>query len=418
LVIVVFKKQHKKFNNQYTMRSQIGEQVVILKWLSDKPTGANKIALLIPQFNEGKHSYSYFKRRLNYFMMLCSAFNHIIDVIIIDDGSTDDSVSMISDFLTANPNAFYASAVTPNMQKIGALNVVSSVIKHDYVILSDFDTDLRNLERLPELLDSIDLDPKIMGCYFKMIPHEGAGIPFLLQQLEYSFARMYYKFHNSEQSVPVMPGAGSCFKREHLLKVYSLHSGLRNGEDREATVIGLNLGYKTVYINDVLALTRPPLTGKALLIQRKRWYLGYLQTFLKEKVFYSRMIEQFSRIGIRTLQDAIGICILLLLPLEILVLSVLSVKVTGILLLATYALSLIYYFSMFISSPDERTEIEGRNVWLISLFPLFWLSISFVAWWKAFLSIRKVGYRRTAEARILMEVPEVYSAMEYVPENK
>jgi cellulose synthase/poly-beta-1,6-N-acetylglucosamine synthase-like glycosyltransferase len=239
-----------------------------------------------------------------------------------------------------------------------------------------------------------------------------------LQQFEYAFARMYYKFHNREKSVPVMPGAGSCFKRKMLLKVYSCHSGLRNGEDREATVIGLKKGYKTIYASDVLALTRPPLTSKALVIQRKRWYLGYLQTFLKEKAFYAKTMEQFNRIGLRTLQDAIGICILLLLPLELIILSVMSVKVTGMLLIGSYVVSLIYYFTLFLSSPEERTEIKSRNKWLILLYPVFWLSISFLAWWKAILAINKVGFRKTPAARILMEEAAPYNTNSYALENQ
>jgi cellulose synthase/poly-beta-1,6-N-acetylglucosamine synthase-like glycosyltransferase len=398
------------------MTSQQGEEVVILKWITDKPTGPNKIALLIPQYNEGRNGN--FQKRLTYFMTLSKSIQHIIDLIIIDDGSSDESVDRITEFVHAHPNAFYFASAKPNLQKIGALDAVSSVIEHDYVILSDFDTNLDNLEKLPEYVHSMTADTRIMGCYFKMIPYEGEGIAFLLQQLEYSFARMYYKFHNSEKSVPVMPGAGSCFKRNMLLKVYSCHSGLRNGEDREATIIGLKKGYKTIYAKDVLALTRPPLTSKALLIQRKRWYLGYLQTFLKEKAFYARTMEKFSRIGMRTLQDAIGICIMLLLPVELLILSIISLKITGILLIGSYLLSLIYYFSLFISSPEEQTEIQSKNRWLILLYPIFWLGISFFGWWQAVLAIKKVGFKKTPAARILMEDPGPYETSGYVLENK
>ena len=393
------------------MTDQHVEEVVILKWITDKPVVTNKIALLVPQFNEGRNGN--FKKRLTYFMLLSKAIQHMIDLIIIDDGSSDESVDLITEFVHTHPNAFYFASVKPNLQKIGALDAVSSVIEYDYVILSDFDTNLHNLEKLPEYLDMMNADPRIMGCYFKMIPYEGKGIPFLLQQLEYSFARMYYKFHNSEKSVPVMPGAGSCFKRKMLLKVYSCHSGLRNGEDREATIIGLKKGYKSIYANDVLALTRPPLTSKALLIQRKRWYLGYLQTFLKEKAFYAGTMERFNRIGMRTLQDAIGICILLLLPVELIIFSLVSMKVTGMLLIGSYVLSLVYYFSLFISSPEEQTEIQPKNKWLILLYPIFWLGISFFAWWKAVLAIKKVGFRKTPAARILMEDAAIYDTSSF-----
>jgi cellulose synthase/poly-beta-1,6-N-acetylglucosamine synthase-like glycosyltransferase len=292
-------------------------------------------------------------------------------------------------FLALNPGSFYLASVRPNAQKVGALYAVSAAVDHDYVILSDFDTDLQHLEHLPAGLDVCDQDPDMMGCYFRMIPFEGSGAPFLFQQLEYAFARMYYKFHGSEQSVPVMPGAGSCFKRELLLQVYALHSGLRNGEDREATVIGLNLGFKTAYLNRVLALTRPPLTFRKLVSQRKRWYLGYIETVVKEAPFYGRMMSEGRRLGIRTIQDAVGVALLLLLPVEIILLTFISLKMTVLSTLSAYLLSVAYYSLLFWACPKERAEIKRKNVWAIAAYPLFWLSISFLAWWGALRSFSK-----------------------------
>jgi cellulose synthase/poly-beta-1,6-N-acetylglucosamine synthase-like glycosyltransferase len=313
----------------------------------------------------------------------------------------------MKEFITTEKHSFYLASTWPNGQKVGALNAVAAAINHEYVILSDFDTDLRYLDRLGSSLQVLDNDPEMIGCYFKMIPYEGQGKVFLFQQLEYSFARMYYKFHDSEQSVPVMPGAGSCFKRELLLKVYSQHSGLRNGEDREATIIGLNLGYKTLYARGVLALTRPPLTFRNLLTQRKRWYCGYIETVHKEWAFYWNMISKGKRIGLRTLQDGIGVLILLLLPLELAILGWAMPRLLAGIALGSYLLSVGYYLSMYAANPDERTEFKPGASRIIALYPLFWLSISFVAWWKAVRGFRTILRKRTQTPATLIRVGKI-----------
>lgn len=386
--------------NLFVMIEKMKSRNVKLKWMNGIPPVMKRVALLIPQYNEGKNFD--LLHRLNYFMSLAKEHKTWMDVILIDDGSTDSSFLQIESFVREHPDAFYFASVKPNAMKVGALYLVSEAVKHEYVILSDFDTDLLHLSNLPASLDILDKDLRQIGCYFKMIPFSGSGSCFRLQQLEYSFARMYYKFHRKDNSVPVMPGAGSCFKRELLLEVYAFHSGLRNGEDREATILALKMGMETMYTKDVLALTRPPLTFRTLLTQRNRWYLGYIETFLKEKEFYMKMLVRFKRIGLRTLQDALGIVGLLLLPLEILLVSLISIKFAIYALIGVYLTSVSYYFLLFLSNRDERIEIKGRNVQLIVIYPLFWLLISFLAWWNAAMAYRrKIGKKEDGQGVVI-----------------
>jgi cellulose synthase/poly-beta-1,6-N-acetylglucosamine synthase-like glycosyltransferase len=389
-------------------------RTVTLKWAGKAPSHTKRIALLIPQYNEGGKPD--FRHRLSYFMLLAQKYEYLLDVILIDDGSTDDSLRWIADFYANERPVFHFVEVRPNMQKVGALYAVAAVLKHEYVVLSDFDTDLEDLENLDICMDTLDSGPQIMGCYFKMIPHEGAGVPYVLQRLEYSFARMYYTFHKREQTVPVMPGAGCCFKREMLLKVYSLHSGLRNGEDREATMLGLKLGFKTIYLNKVFALTRPPLTVKALIAQRKRWYLGYIETFYKERAFYFQMMAKGKRIGVRTLQDALGVSILLLLPGLIALLVLVDWKWTLYLLAAAFFFSISYYYSLILAYPEERREMRRKELRMAAVYPVFWLYVSFISWWKAVLAFRKKRAGRGENGVATESTNQGFTLLETVPE--
>jgi len=360
---------------------------VRLEWITSAPPAGKRVALLIPQYNEAS-TYN-LRERMHYFSKVAEKYKEQMDVILIDDGSTDNSLQQMTDFINCNPDTFYLAAVYPNAQKVGALFLTAQAIDHGFVILSDFDTDIKDLCNLWESLSTLNSDPLLMGCYFRMIPHEGNGKVFLLQQLEYAFARMYYRFHEPEQSVPVMPGAGSCYKRQILLDIYHQHSGLRSGEDREATLIGLKLGYKTVYKEDVEALTRPPLSFIKLLYQRKRWSLGYFETFMKERRFYAAQMMKPTRIGLRALKDVIAVTLLLLIPLEIVILFSVSPILLGQFAVTAYLLSLVYYGGMLLSSPREVSEIKYSKIQLVLLYPFFWLTVSFFAWWSACLAFRK-----------------------------
>lgn len=357
-------------------------QALDLTWLTGR-VNAKRIALLIPLYNEA--SSANFQERLIYFEKF-AACHADIEVILINDGSTDSSLAELIAYLASCNSRLTAASVYPNAQKVGALHLVASQISHHHVILSDFDTDLLDVAHLKETLPALEALPETMGCYFKMIPYEGSGAVFSFQQLEYAFARYYYQFHLKDQSVPVMPGAGSCYKREALLRIYQEHSGYRNGEDREATVIGLKLGMKAVYEKRTLALTRPPLSMKKLLIQRKRWYLGYIETVFFQRSFYREQMTARTAIGLRTLQDIVSVILLVSIPLDVLVATILLKGGVLYLIGLSYLISIGYYSYLYIDLKDERKGLHMKAGYLVPLYPAFWLMVTFISWYNALIS--------------------------------
>jgi amino acid transporter len=129
------------------------------------------------------------------------------------------------------------------------------------------------------------------------------------------------------------------------------------------------------------------------------------------------MIAKGKRIGLRTLQDGIGVLMLLLLPLEISSLVAINEKLTAYAAFGTYLLSVAYYFTLFLSHKDERTEIEWKNAWMIATYPLFWLAVSFVAWWKALLTFRRKVAGKDYEPGIFIKTPKHDWQPEYSPSD-
>lgn len=360
-----------------------------LTWINDRFTGRNATALLIPQYNEGRKRN--FIKRLDYYRRLSEQYRDSVDVILIDDGSTDDSLAIMRSFIGRSPDAFSLASVYPNGNKVGALNHVSLAIPHEFIILSDFDTDLDGLPQLLEKNEAWRNDAGCMGYFFRMLPFEGTGNIFQYQQLEYCMARIRYRFHEKENSVPVMPGAGCCIKRELLNAVYLRHSGLRNGEDREATAIGKRMGYAVSYLDKVLALTRPPLTYRALVRQRIRWNLGYLETFYLQKGFYFREMCRFSAMGIRTFLDLFSVLLILVIPLLPLFIgsNAWFYLYFGA---ALYLSSVAVCVGVLTMAPWEYAEIKRDIVPMVLLFPLIKVGIDYVAWMGALIKFFQRNY--------------------------
>jgi cellulose synthase/poly-beta-1,6-N-acetylglucosamine synthase-like glycosyltransferase len=367
---------------------------VKLEWIENAPPKDRPLALLIPFFNEnGKE----FRNRLDYFNGLARDWKGEIDVILIDDGSTDNSLKEIKDYRASVTTHFYAASVFPNGNKVGAFFVTALSISHEFTILSDFDTDLEGVEQLEQTVNTLRADNSLMGCYFRMLPHEGTGNVFLFQQLEYSLHRSLYRLHRKEGIVRVMPGAGACYKRTLLISLLYQHSGLRSGEDRELTSMGLRDGYKVFYMNKVLALTRPPLTFRNLVRQRIRWNLGYLETFYKERAYYLDQIGRFSSLGLLTLSNIVMVLFMLLLPFIIILTSLLDFHILLFLLGGIYLGYIIWIISWMLVSPAESKEFAGKRLKAVLLFPLFVWGVECPAWMGALLNFKRKRIKRSIE---------------------
>jgi cellulose synthase/poly-beta-1,6-N-acetylglucosamine synthase-like glycosyltransferase len=189
--------------------------------------------------------------------------------------------------------------------------------------------------------------------------------------------------------VQVMPGAGSCYKREVLIQIFFQHTGLRSGEDREITVVGFRRGYKVFYMKHVLALTRPPLTFRKLVKQRVRWNLGYLETFYKERFFYLEEMGKINVFGLLTFLNFLRVLFLVCFPWLVLATAVLAISYLPWLLAATYLGYLANVVFWMWVSPAESAEIGKKRWKAVMLFPFYAVGVESLAWTRALLVFRR-----------------------------
>jgi len=356
-------------------------------WISPPPCSSRRLAVVVPEYNEC--SSGAFHQRVRYFFHLADSVREWADVFLVDDGSTDASRAELERLISSScPSNFYACACVPNSNKVGAIFDVLARISHDFVLLTDFDSDLLNVDRIRHHLESFLGNPTLMGSFLRMVPYPNGNPLVGYQAVEYAAARARYRVFRGEGTVPVMPGAGCVYRRRVLKKILQEHSGRRSGEDRESTIIGLRLGYSVTYEPTVVSLTRTPVSLGSLFRQRVRWNHGYLETLLKERGYYASAMRRKKRIGLSTIGDMISVALLLaFVPVVALLLATdptLALRVMA----SLYGVSLLLLLGTLALDLDELATCR-RWLWIVPVYPIIRMSVEMPAW-----CVVICGYRR------------------------
>jgi glycosyltransferase involved in cell wall biosynthesis len=111
------------------------------------------VSVLIPAYNTGR----YLRAALN--SILSQSYKNL-EIIIIDDGSTDGSIASISDLIDTRTIVIKQK----NSGKAAAVNKALDVVLGDYWMIQDGD-DLSHLDRVSVLLNHLILHPDLAAAY-------------------------------------------------------------------------------------------------------------------------------------------------------------------------------------------------------------------------------------------------------------
>ncbi|MEZ8743221.1 glycosyltransferase family 2 protein [Vibrio sp. 10N.261.49.A5] len=116
-----------------------------------------KVVVLIPAYNCGKYIADTIRTILN------QSYRNV-DIIIINDGSTDNTHDLISGFASTNEKILYINR-TENKGVIATRNELLRNVPHDakYIAWCDSD-DLYHYDKIKEQVRFLDLNSKIIGC--------------------------------------------------------------------------------------------------------------------------------------------------------------------------------------------------------------------------------------------------------------
>jgi cellulose synthase/poly-beta-1,6-N-acetylglucosamine synthase-like glycosyltransferase len=245
-----------------------------------------KVSVVIPGWNEEVGLLPTVKTVLN------SEYKNI-EIVVINDGSTDNSHSIMTSFLSDYERANLDKSnkipiiyhYVENGGKGRALNRGIAVSSGQLIISIDADCAL-----LPDTVSNFVKhfeDKKVMAAVGNVKIGNPESILGTLQYLEFLFSFYFKKADSLLNTIYIIGGAAGAFRREVFDKVgFYNHKNIT--EDIDLSVRIQDAGMKIVYAHNAIVYTEGANTVNGLVKQRLRWKGGRFQTFFDHRhLFFS-----------------------------------------------------------------------------------------------------------------------------------
>ena len=240
-----------------------------------EPDYAPRVAVLIPAYNEEK----VIVRTIRSVMM--SNYKNI-RVIVIDDGSTDNTYRAAVDAYPADIASGRLTVLTkPNGGKADALNFGLERTTEEIYIGIDADGVIAH-DAITNLVPHF-ADPKIGAVAGNAKVGNRVNLWTRWQALEYITSQNFERRAlDLFDVVMVVPGAIGAWRTAAVKHGGGYHTNTV-AEDADLTMNLLEQGYWVIYEDRALAFTEAPVNMNGLMRQRFRWSFGILQAIFKHR---------------------------------------------------------------------------------------------------------------------------------------
>jgi len=225
------------------------------------------ISILIPAHNEGK----YLKKTIE--SILNCGYKGKKEIIVIDDGSTDDTPRIIEEF---KKKKLIKPIRTNHIGKSNALNKGLKLAKNDIVVTVDGDTKIEK-GSLDKLLAPFS-DKKVAATTGAIKVANPKKILTWFQRIEYLYYSFYKHLCDRVNGVICASGTLCAFRKSCLRKGFNPNI---YSEDIDFTLDLIKKGYRISYTPEAIAFTHVPEKIKGLAKQRSRWCRGCIQVMKK-----------------------------------------------------------------------------------------------------------------------------------------
>ena len=234
---------------------------------------AEPISIVMAAYNEGRVIAETLRA------LLASDYKGEIEVIVVDDGSRDETASQVKHVAHVDPRIRLLQQ--ENRGKARALQRGLAAVHHGIVVFIDGDTQCQR-DTLPRLLGPFT-DERVGAVSGHAKVGNLRTFIARCQALEYTCGfNLDRRAYNRWNCITVVPGAISAIRKGAIERAGGL-SLQTLAEDTDLTLSLHKHRQRIVYVPDAIAWTEAPESVRTLARQRFRWAYGTLQCLWKHR---------------------------------------------------------------------------------------------------------------------------------------
>ncbi|WP_338779489.1 glycosyltransferase [Streptomyces sp. DG1A-41] len=233
------------------------------------PPITEPVSVLVPAYNEAKC--------IENTVRSLAASDHPIEVLVIDDGSSDGTARIVE--AMGLPNVRVVRQL--NAGKPAALNRGVANARYDLIVMMDGDT-VFEPSTVRELVQPFG-DPRVGAVAGNAKVGNKDTLIGAWQHIEYVMGfNLDRRMYDVLRCMPTIPGAVGAFRRSALERVGGMSDDTL-AEDTDITMALHRDGWRVVYAEKARAWTEAPETVQQLWSQRYRWSYGTMQAIWKHR---------------------------------------------------------------------------------------------------------------------------------------
>ncbi|MDH6217718.1 bifunctional polysaccharide deacetylase/glycosyltransferase family 2 protein [Streptomyces pseudovenezuelae] len=237
------------------------------------PTVTRPVSVIVPAYNE--------KECIANTLKSLAKSIHPIEVIVVDDGSTDNTSEIARDAARELGMTNVRVIRQENAGKPAALNNGVRSASYDIVVMMDGDT-VFEPEAVHQLVQPF-ADPEVGAVAGNAKVGNRDTIIGAWQHIEYVMGfNLDRRMYDLLRCMPTIPGAIGAFRRDAVLQVGGMSEDTL-AEDTDITIAMHRAGWRVVYQEHARAWTEAPGSLKQLWSQRYRWSYGTMQALWKHR---------------------------------------------------------------------------------------------------------------------------------------
>ncbi|MFJ7100349.1 polysaccharide deacetylase family protein [Streptomyces albogriseolus] len=233
------------------------------------PPVTEPVTVLVPAYNEAKC--------IENTVTSLMASDHPIEVLVVDDGSTDGTARIVE--AMGLPNVRVIRQL--NAGKPAALNRGLANARYDIVVMMDGDT-VFEPSTVRELVQPFG-DPRVGAVAGNAKVGNKDSLIGAWQHIEYVMGfNLDRRMYDILRCMPTIPGAVGAFRKSALEPIGGMSDDTL-AEDTDVTMALHRAGWRVVYAENARAWTEAPETVQQLWSQRYRWSYGTMQAIWKHR---------------------------------------------------------------------------------------------------------------------------------------